>query len=304
MKFFKIKKNPTLNNFVLSNKKAFPIRFFYNECISSVKHESIKKINLLWSNVGRKNNGQFLLPGKYLKMAAGYNCEELFVLHSSYDKYQKQLSEINLNVPIKSVSSGVMQKICNNKKELDAVLIVKTPRGSIEEIQKAESVLVLDKIQNEHNIGAIMRVALGSNIKNLIFLDKNPEDYFTSTIIQASVGCIMKLNIVTMSHEFFLQFIQKSGHHVLITSPHAAKECHEVDFSRKNMIVIGNETLGVDTKLMTSFKEHIKIPLNTEIESFNLVVAAGIILYEQNRQKRFPEKQSSNEPYCSPNIGR
>lgn len=264
------------------------------EHITSVKDQSVKRIDSLSTTIGRKQYQQYIVPIKYIDENLSKNIIEFYCLPEMKDEIIQLMQQQNSSATLNILTPGVMRKLCPSKREFEAIAIATIPQYDFNQLKTAESILVLDNPQNEHNIGAIMRVALGSQINNLIILGKTTEDLYTKNIIQSSIGYINKLNIVPMNYNTFIKFARESNHSTYITSPFATEHCHEINFADKSIIVVGNETVGVNKSLMDLFSSHVKIPLNSEVESFNLVVATGIILYEKNRQRILANKIPTN----------
>lgn len=146
-------------------------------------------------------------------------------------------------------------------------------------------ILMLDRITDVRNFGAIARTAECSGVHAIIVPAKNSAQ-INQDAMKTSSGA---LNFIPICREKNLaetaQFLRESGLQVVACSEKTENDLYEVDFSIPTAIVMGSEETGISTDLWKQTDRQAKIPLKGNIESLNVSVATGIILYETVRQR-------------------
>lgn len=145
--------------------------------------------------------------------------------------------------------------------------------------------LILDRISDVGNFGAICRTAECTGVDGVIIPVKGSAQV-NGEAIKRSAGAILKTNI---SRERDLAVVaenlQNSGLQIIACSEKTDNLIYAVDFSKPTVIVMGSEENGINSHLMKIADKVVKIPMQGEIESLNVSVSAGVLLYEAIRQK-------------------
>lgn len=145
--------------------------------------------------------------------------------------------------------------------------------------------LLLDRVSDVGNFGAICRTAECTGVNGVIIPVKGSAQV-NGEAIKRSAGAILKTNI---SRERDLatvaENLQNSGLQIIACSEKTENLIYDVDFSKPTAIVMGSEENGINSHLMKLADKVVKIPMQGEIESLNVSVSAGVLLYEAIRQK-------------------
>lgn len=146
--------------------------------------------------------------------------------------------------------------------------------------------LILDEIQDPHNLGAIIRTAVAAGVDGIIITEKNSVKV-NHTVVKTSAGAVNHISI-NLSNDIYktIKSIKDSGFTVLGTSLNAKKSLFEVNFNGKFAVILGNEGEGIRKNILKLCDELVKIPIIGNIESLNVSVSAGVILYEALRQRK------------------
>lgn len=177
------------------------------------------------------------------------------------------------------VSESVMRKISDLKEASDFIIFIKIKKNKIN-FSLAQTVLVLDNIQDPANTGTVFRCASAFGISNIAFTG-NCVKPNNRKFLRGSQGSILDIN-----HQSFpdlkslLKKTEKRGFNIYLTS--SKDSPRSIDAERVNfpcLIIIGNEGKGLPSEL---FLKHfsIKIPQRNTMESLNAGVSACIIMYE------------------------
>ena len=146
-------------------------------------------------------------------------------------------------------------------------------------------VLILDRITDVRNFGAISRTAECAGVHAIVIPYRGAAQ-INSDAVKTSSGA---LNIVNVCREKNLgaaiDYLKESGLQIIACSEKAKEQYFKVDFYVPTAIIIGSEEDGISDDLLKQADRRVSIPLSGKIESLNVSVAAGIILYEAVRQK-------------------
>ena len=147
-------------------------------------------------------------------------------------------------------------------------------------------ILVLDRITDVRNMGAIARSAECAGVDALV-IPVQGSAQINSEAIKASAGALYKLPVCRSKNlKDELQFLKASGVGIIAATEKGTKEHTEAPMSGPVAIIMGNEGAGIAGELLQMADELVFIPVYGEIGSLNVSVAAGVILYEAVRQRK------------------
>ena len=150
---------------------------------------------------------------------------------------------------------------------------------------KQDIIVALDDIQDPGNLGTILRTVDSIGI-NQILVSKGTADSYNPKVVRSTMGAIFRVKIIECEDlENTLKEIQKHNFEIVVTSLQTKNSIYDIDYKKK-VIVIGNESNGVEPRIQKIADKKVKIPMLGKTESLNASVATGIILYEYVRQKR------------------
>ena len=150
---------------------------------------------------------------------------------------------------------------------------------------KNPTFLVIDNVIDPRNLGACIRSAAASNIAGVI-INKRHCSPITPVVRQISAGGTEAVQIFTITNLVnTLKYFQKLGYLILGTSEHADIIHTELDLNKPILAVVGSEEDGIRKKTQESCTEMCTLSKNENINSLNVSVAAGIMLFEIARQK-------------------
>lgn len=150
--------------------------------------------------------------------------------------------------------------------------------------------LVLDQIQDPHNLGAILRSAECAGVQGVI-LPRHKASTVTATAMKVAAGAAAYLPICRVTNlAAAIDALKQAGLWVAGTSDKAAQAYTEVDFTVPTALVIGNEEKGLRRLIAEQCDLWVSIPLHGRISSLNASVAAGILLFEVCRQREAQQK--------------
>ena len=158
--------------------------------------------------------------------------------------------------------------------------------------QKKEEpfILILDGIEDTHNLGAIIRTAETAGIHGII-IPKRRAATVNSTVAKVSCGAVEYMKIARVNNiTETIKKLKEAGIWICGTSIDTDKYYFNQDLTGPLGIVIGNEGKGISELVEKNCDFLVKIPMMGKIESLNASVSTGIILYEALKQRIFKMK--------------
>jgi len=149
--------------------------------------------------------------------------------------------------------------------------------------------LILDSIQDTHNAGAIIRTAECSGVGGII-LTKHNSAPINEIVIKTSAGATEHIKLCQVTNlAQTLKQLKEEGFWIIGSSlSEGSKVYTEVDYKIPLALVFGNEEKGIRRLTIDNCDLVIKIPMEGKIQSLNVSVSAGIILFEILRQRGLP----------------
>lgn len=156
---------------------------------------------------------------------------------------------------------------------------------SLYEEGKTPLLLVLDRITDVRNFGAIARSAECAGVDAILIPEQNAAA-INADAIKTSAGGLLKIRICrTWNLKMALQFMKDSGIKLISCTEKANKTIYEEDYTVPTAIIMGSEEDGISSELLKISNSKVKIPIIGNIASLNVSVATGIIIYETIRQR-------------------
>ena len=150
---------------------------------------------------------------------------------------------------------------------------------------KNPTFLVIDNVLDPRNLGACIRSAAASNIAGVI-INKHHCSPITPIVRQVSAGGTEAVQIFTITNLVnTLKYFKKMGYLILGTSEHANIMHTKLDLNKPILVVVGSEEDGIREKTQEICNEMCTLSKNENINSLNVSVATGIMLFEVARQK-------------------
>jgi 23S rRNA (guanosine2251-2'-O)-methyltransferase len=142
----------------------------------------------------------------------------------------------------------------------------------------------LDRITDVRNFGAIARTAHAAGFAGVIIPEKNSVTV-SEDAIKTSAGALLHLPVCRTGNFFqTIKHLKDDGFQIICGSEKANKELYFEPLTRPCVVVVGNEEEGIHPSILKLANKLVKIPMNSELDSLNVSVAAAIIMYEVVRQ--------------------
>lgn len=148
-------------------------------------------------------------------------------------------------------------------------------------------ILVLDRITDVRNFGAIVRTAECVGVDAIVIPSRGAAQ-ISGDAMKTSSGALNLVPICrTNNLVALLKSLQQSGLSLIACTEKTATNHYEVSFTQPSIIIMGSEDNGISSEIMSLCDAKAKIPLLGKIQSLNVSTSTGIILYEAIRQRSF-----------------
>jgi 23S rRNA (guanosine2251-2'-O)-methyltransferase len=147
---------------------------------------------------------------------------------------------------------------------------------------RAPFVVLADQVQYEHNLGAILRSALGFGVDGLILPTRRGAS-LSPVVQRVAMGAAEEVPVVREGLFAAIKQLRKAGVPI-VGADMAGEPLGRVDLAGACALVLGGEGRGLSTTLRDHCDRLVSIPLRGDLESLNVSVAAAILLYEKRRQ--------------------
>ena len=153
------------------------------------------------------------------------------------------------------------------------------------EKQEDPFVLILDGIEDPHNLGSIIRTAETAGVHGII-IPKRRAASVNSTVNKTSAGAVEHMKIARVTNiSDTIEELKQAGLWICGTDINTEKYYYNQDLTGPLGIVIGNEGKGISEKVKKNCDFNVKIPMKGKVTSLNAAVSSGIIVYEAVKQR-------------------
>ncbi|MEI8235596.1 MAG: 23S rRNA (guanosine(2251)-2'-O)-methyltransferase RlmB [Methylococcaceae bacterium] len=213
-----------------------------------------------------------------------------------HDKRLEMLLETlsTLDVSIEKVERKKLDKLADGMNHQGVVLEVALPeelsendlKVAVEHLSENALFLVLDNVQDPHNLGACLRTADATGVHGIIITKDNAVG-ITPTVCKVASGAAETVPVYVVTNlARTLRWLKTEGVWVVGTAGEAQSTLFKSDFTVPMALVIGAEEKGMRRLTREQCDFLVKLPMLGTVESLNLSVATGVLLYEVLRQRQ------------------
>ncbi|PQV46887.1 TrmH family RNA methyltransferase [Jejuia pallidilutea] len=239
----------------------------------------------------RKKTNTFLIEGQReisLALKGGYKLETILFYPDLFPEEKLKDFKTDSTNSIE-ISKDVYQKLAYRDTTEGLLAVAKSKSNSLDDLKLETDtplILVIEAPEKPGNIGAILRTADAASVDAVIIA--NPKtDLYNPNIIRSSVGCVFTNAIATGSTTEIITFLKQKHITIYCAALQASVDYYTQDFKKPTAIVVGTEATGLSEQWLENATKNIIIPMQGEIDSMNVSVAAGILIFEAKRQRNF-----------------
>uniref|UniRef100_A0A7C5RK19 23S rRNA (Guanosine(2251)-2'-O)-methyltransferase RlmB n=1 Tax=Fervidobacterium thailandense TaxID=1008305 RepID=A0A7C5RK19_9BACT len=206
------------------------------------------------------------------------------------ENHDRELDELlervhKKKLPYTVVPKNVLKRLCGEEKNQGVVIdIGEFSYANENEFPENPFIVLLDQVQDPQNLGAIVRSAVAAGV-DMVVLTKDNSVHVTPGAVKASAGTVFRIPIaITVNLGRYIEKLKSKG--IWVYGADARGENFwKMDLRRPLAVVFGNEGSGLRPLVKEKCDALISIPMKTPIDSLNVSVSAGIILFEVLRRE-------------------
>ncbi|MDC8003461.1 RNA methyltransferase [Aureisphaera galaxeae] len=266
-----------------------------NKSISSLQNPLVKQVvQLMEKSRERRKQGLFVVEGQreiQLALSGGYSIETLLYCTDIIGYLALEMLVDSLDEATESIqiSKEIYQKLAYRGSTEGVIAIAKTKDLNLENLtfsNKNPLILVAEAPEKPGNIGALLRTADAANVDAVIIASPKT-DLYNPNILRSSVGCAFTNAIGMATSEEIIAFLKEKNIAIYSAILQEAVPYHTQDYTQASAIVVGTEADGLSEIWREHSTKNIIIPMQGAIDSMNVSVAAGILIFEAKRQRQF-----------------
>jgi TrmH family RNA methyltransferase len=241
---------------------------------------------------GRDDSKIFLEGVRLISEAARARIatEKVFVASSFLD----EMSEPDLAAWLRprhifEVSDSTLESIADTNSPQGIVAIADRPELGPDTIKTVATsptpaVVFLNKINNPSNLGAVIRAAEAAGVAGVV-TSEGSADAMSPKSLRAAMGSSLRLPLWTnVPLDDALAWAASKKLRTVAADLSGSRSYTEIDWQIPRLVVFGSEAHGLEESDLKKIEERIVIPMEKDVESLNLAVAAGVVLFEARRQ--------------------
>ncbi|MES9945546.1 MAG: 23S rRNA (guanosine(2251)-2'-O)-methyltransferase RlmB [Candidatus Thiodiazotropha sp.] len=221
--------------------------------------------------------------------------EELLVDSKRQDGRIKEILELaeTAGIPCQRIPGRVLDERVHGEKHQGVALRVRQRqtqdepylKALLKRLEKQPFLLILDGVQDPHNLGACLRSADGAGV-DAIVAPRDRSVALTATVRKVASGAAETVPFIQVSNlARTLKWLKAEGVWLIGTAGEATQTLYEIDLCGALAIVMGGEGKGLRRLTREQCDLLVKLPMAGSVESLNVSVACGISLYEAVRQR-------------------
>lgn len=171
-----------------------------------------------------------------------------------------------------------LDKMANGNHQGIVLEILDYDYYQLEDALEEDFIVVLDHLEDTHNLGAIIRTCEAAGVKSVV-IPKDRSASINDVVMKTSVGAIDRVKVIRVSNiAESLKKFQKNNYFIY-SAFMDGKDYRTIDYAQKRVLVIGNEGKGISSLVEKITDVKIGIPMKGEVNSLNASVAAGILIF-------------------------
>lgn len=218
---------------------------------------------------------------------AGLNIHKAYIMDQKTPIVAKIVDKLTKNnVPIKYVDKNFFENVDMNHQGV-MIEVDSYKYADLSELENANRLILLDKIEDPHNLGAIIRSAESFGFDGVI-IPEHRSAKVTSTVYKTSAGAINNIKVVMVTNlNQTIENLKENGFWIYGLAGEASENIAQTNLTGKVGLVVGNEGDGLSRLVRENCDVLVKIPMLGKVNSLNASVASALSMYEVLRQNGF-----------------
>lgn len=225
---------------------------------------------------------------------AGKNIEKIFLQKGLSNDLYKQLRQAlnEQTVPLQFVPNEKLNRLTNKNHQGVIAYLTQIDYYSCEDLLtavfeqgKTPLVLVLDRITDVRNFGAIARGAECAGVDFMVVPSRGAAQ-INGDAIKTSAGALHRMKVCREDNlKNTIEYLKESGLQIIACHEKTETLIYDTDFTKPTAVIMGSEEDGISNEYLKRSDIQVKIPMAGNIASLNVSVASGIVLFEAVKQR-------------------
>lgn len=238
-----------------------------------------------------------------MQAALAYSPKKIMNAWVDEGRHDKRLTEalnelLDLGIEVEKTDRKKLDKLAEGHNHQGIVIEVELPaeltehdlKTAVENLTETAFFLVLDNVQDPHNLGACLRTADATGVHGVIITKDNATG-ITPTVCKVACGAAETVPVYIVTNlARTLRWLKDQGIWVMGAAGETQQSLYQTDLTVPVALVIGAEEKGLRRLTKEQCDSLLFIPMLGQVESLNLSVAAGVLLYEAVRQRLLAAK--------------
>lgn len=242
----------------------------------------------------KKNKSELIYGIHAVESALKHGCEnvlEIWMLQARKDKRVQGIIKLaqRHGISLEAISADKMKKKCPNAKHQGVIASIRSAKKqtyALEDVLGRDKLLllILDGVQDPHNIGACLRTADAAGV-DAVLVSKNRSPGLTAVMRKVASGAAETVPYIQVSNlARAMQQLRDDNVWIVGTSGGSNTSIYDISTTHRMAVVMGSEGKGMRRLTRENCDELVSIPMSGTVESLNISVAAGISLFELRRK--------------------
>jgi 23S rRNA (guanosine2251-2'-O)-methyltransferase len=220
-------------------------------------------------------------------LRAGHPLERLLVAQGAGGPRLQEIIDLarRASIPVRFEPRGALDRLAGTPAHQGVVALGAARKyADLEDVAASQLIVVLDGVEDPHNLGAIIRTAHAAGAASVVIPERRAAG-LTDVVAKAAAGALEHLPIVRVTNiNRALESLKERGFWIYGLDERGTEDYHRVDYATPTALVLGGEGAGLHEQVRKHCDLLVRIPMAGQISSLNVSVAAGVVLFEWRRR--------------------
>ncbi len=190
-------------------------------------------------------------------------------------------------VPVRFEPRAALERLAGSPAHQGVVALGAARKyAELDAVAHSDLLVVLDGVEDPHNLGAIVRTAHAAGAGAVIIPERRAAS-LTDVVAKAAAGALEHLPVARVTNiNRALEELKRDGHWIYGLDERGTEDYDRIDYAAKSVLVLGGEGKGLHEQVRKHCDILVRIPMAGKISSLNVSVAAGVVLFELRKRRR------------------
>jgi len=221
-------------------------------------------------------------------LGAGRLLERVMVAQGAAGPRLQEIVDLarRAGVPVRFEPRASLDRVAGSPAHQGVVALgAARPYAELDDVAGAELVVLLDGVEDPHNLGAIVRTAHAAGAGAVVIPERRAAS-LTDVVAKAAAGALEHLPVARVTNlNRALEDLKKRGYWIYGLDERGTEDYDRVEYSTPTVLVLGGEGKGLHEQVRKHCDVLVRIPMAGKISSLNVSVAAGIVLFEWRKRR-------------------